>query len=140
MRNPLNTVERGVAVQLLVSRAHSLPLCVRLRYEPTDPYVVHAVFLADCGEPVEWVLGRDLLADGLKGSAGYADVRIRSAAGRGDRSMYIALGSSAGTALLEVPVQDITSFLQDTEALVPRGTESGRIDWDAELAHLLPQG
>ncbi|WP_369393188.1 SsgA family sporulation/cell division regulator [Streptomyces sp. CG1] len=51
----------------------ALPLCVRLRYEPTDPYVVRAVFFVDCDEPVEWVLGRDLLADGLEGSAGYAD-------------------------------------------------------------------
>jgi hypothetical protein len=140
MKKSLKVVERRVAAQLVVSHAYSLPLCVRLRYEPADPYVVRAVFFADCDEPVEWVLGRDLLADGLKASAGCADVRIWSAVGRGDQSMYIALGSSAGTALVEVPVRDITSFLQDTEALVPRGTESGHIDWDAELAHLLPHG
>ncbi|MFF3920683.1 SsgA family sporulation/cell division regulator, partial [Streptomyces sp. NPDC001852] len=115
-------------------------LCMRLRYEPADPYVVRAAFFVHSDEPVEWVLGRDLLADGLEGSAGYADIRIWSAAGRGDESIYIALGSSGGTALLEVPVQDISSFLQDTQALVPRGTESGLIDWDAELAHLLPRG
>ncbi|MFJ9712686.1 SsgA family sporulation/cell division regulator [Streptomyces sp. NPDC101234] len=140
MKKSLKTVERQVAVQLVVSHAHSLPMCVRLRYEPTDPYVVHAVFFVDCDEPVEWVLGRDLLADGLKGSAGYADVRIWSAAGQRDQSMYIALGASAGTALLEVPVRDITSFLEDTETLVPRGAESGHIDWDAELAHILSRG
>ncbi|MET7778969.1 SsgA family sporulation/cell division regulator [Streptomyces mirabilis] len=139
MKKSLKTVERRIAVQLVVSHTYSLPLCVRLRWEPTDPYVVRAVFFADCDEPVEWVLGRDLLADGLEGSAGYADVRIWSAAGRGNQSIYIVLRSSAGTALLEVPLQDVTSFLQDTEALVPRGTESGHIDWDAELAHLLPQ-
>ncbi|MEV6116237.1 SsgA family sporulation/cell division regulator [Streptomyces sp. NPDC052109] len=140
MKKSLKTVERRVAVQLVVSHAYSLPLCVRLRYEPADPYVVHAVFFVDCDEPVEWVLGRDLLAGGLKGSGGCADVRIWSGAGRGDPSMYIALRSSAGTALLEVPVRDITSFLQDTEGLVPRGTESRHIDWDAELAHLLSHG
>ncbi|MEV7979964.1 SsgA family sporulation/cell division regulator [Streptomyces sp. NPDC086519] len=140
MKKSSKAVERRVAVQLVVSHAYSLPLCVRLRYEPADPYVIRAAFFVDCDKPVEWVLGRDLLADGLEGSAGHADVRIWSAAGRGDQSIYIALGSSAGTALLEVPVQDISSFLQDTQALVPRGTESGLIDWDAELAHLLPQG
>ncbi|MFF5138427.1 SsgA family sporulation/cell division regulator [Streptomyces sp. NPDC013157] len=140
MKKSLKTVERQMAVQLVVSRDRSVPLSVRLRYEPTDPYVVHAVFFVDCVEPVEWVLGRDLLADGLEGSAGYADVRIWSAAGRGDQSMYMALGSSAGTALLEIPVPDLTSFLKNTEALVPRGTESGHIDWDVELAHLLSPG
>lgn len=139
MKKFLKVVERRVAVQLIVSRASSLPLWVRLRYEPADPYVVRAAFFGDSDEPVEWILGRDLLADGLEGSAGHADVRIWSAAGRGDESLYIALGSSAGTALLEVPVQDIASFLQDTQTLVPRGTESGRIDWDAGLAHLLRQ-
>ncbi|MFE8949435.1 SsgA family sporulation/cell division regulator [Streptomyces sp. NPDC007856] len=140
MKKPLKTVERRVAVQLVVSHAYSLPLCARLRYEPTDPYVVRALSFVDCDEPVEWVLGRDLLADGLKGSAGCADVRIWSAAGRGDQSIYIALGSPAGTALLEVPVRDLTSLLENTEALVPRGTESGHIDWDVELAHLLSRG
>ncbi|WP_153547381.1 SsgA family sporulation/cell division regulator [Streptomyces sp. RB17] len=52
----------------------------------------------------------------------------------------VALGSRAGTALLEVPVQDVKAFLESTEALVPRGTEAGRIDWDAELAYLLSPG
>ncbi|MGW0211158.1 SsgA family sporulation/cell division regulator [Streptomyces sp. NPDC003233] len=129
-----------MTAQLVVSRTYSQPLCMRLRYEPADPYVVHAAFFIHSDEPVEWVLGRDLLADGLNGCAGHGDVRIWSAAGRGNESIYIALGSSTGTAWLEVPVQDISSFLQDTQALVPRGTESGLIDWDAELAHLLPQG
>ncbi|MGW1620831.1 SsgA family sporulation/cell division regulator [Streptomyces sp. NPDC002172] len=135
----LKTVVRGVAAHLVVSRNYSLPMCMRLRYEPTDPYVVRAVFFVHGDEPVEWVLGRDLLSDGLTGSAGDGDVRVWPAVGRGDEAMYIALGSSAGTALLEVPVQDIKSFLEDTEALVPQGTESGRIDWDTELAFLLSQ-
>ncbi|MFE9451564.1 SsgA family sporulation/cell division regulator [Streptomyces sp. NPDC006739] len=140
MKNSLKSVERRVAVRLVVSRDYSMPLCLRLRYEPTDPYVVRAIFFADCDDPAEWVLGRDLLADGLEGSAGYADVRIWSAAGRGDQSIYIVLGSSADTALLEVSARDIRSFLEQTETQVPRGTESGHIDWDAELAHLRSQG
>ncbi|RPE38543.1 sporulation and cell division protein SsgA [Streptomyces sp. Ag109_O5-1] len=133
----LRTVERGVAVRLVVSRDHSLPVCMRLRYEPADPYVVRAAFFVHTDEPVEWILGRDLLAEGLKGSAGHADVRIRPAAGRGDQVTYMALGSCAGTALLEVPVRDVRTFLENTEALVPRGAESALIDWDVELAYLL---
>ncbi|WP_256725481.1 SsgA family sporulation/cell division regulator [Streptomyces sp. IMTB 2501] len=112
---------------------------MRLRYEPADPYIVRAAFFPHSDEPVEWVLGRDLLTEGLKGSAGHGDVRIWSAVGHGDQAMYIALGSRAGTALFEVPVQDVKAFLERTEALVPRGTEAGRIDWDVELAHRLSQ-
>jgi hypothetical protein len=111
-----------------------------LRYETTDPYVVRAVFFTDTDEPVEWVLGRDLLADGLRGSADCGDVRVWSAVGRGDQAIYIVLGSPAGTALLEVPVEDVKAFLENTEAVVPRGTESGHIDWDLELANLFAKG
>jgi hypothetical protein len=131
----LRTVVQGVAVRLVVSHDYSLSMCMRLRYEPTDPYVVRAAFFtADSDEPVEWVLGRDLLADGLRRSVGEGDVRIWPAVGHGDQAMCMALGSSAGTALLAVPAHDVKTFLQNTEALVPQGTESGHIDWDTELA------
>ncbi|MDX2730467.1 SsgA family sporulation/cell division regulator [Streptomyces sp. PA03-2a] len=93
-------------------------------------------FFTHSDDPGEWVLGRDLLADGLSGSAGDGDIRIWSAAGHGVQGMYITLGSSAGTAWLEVPVQDVKAFLENTEALVPRGAESGHIDWAIELANL----
>ncbi|MEU8983162.1 SsgA family sporulation/cell division regulator [Streptomyces sp. NPDC058246] len=136
----LRTVMQGVAVQLVISRTYSLSMRMSLRYEPTDPYVVRATFFTDTDEPAEWVLGRDVLADGLTGSAGCGDVRVWSAVGRGDQVMYIVLGSPAGTALLEVPVQDVKAFLENAEALVPRGTESGHIDWDLELANLFAQG
>ncbi|MFF0291777.1 SsgA family sporulation/cell division regulator [Streptomyces sp. NPDC005262] len=128
-----------LSARLVVSHDYSLPMCMRLRYEPTDPYVIRADFFAHGDDPVEWVLGRDLLIDGLRDSAGYGNVRIWPAAGRGDQAMHIALGSSAGTALLEVPVQDVKSFLKNTEALVPLGTEPGRIDWGIELANLLAE-
>ena len=137
---PLKTVTQGMAVQLVISRTCSLSMCMSLRYESTDPYVVRAVFFTDTDEPAEWVLVRDLLADGLRGSAGCGDIRVWPAAGRGDQAMYIILGAPAGTALLEVPVQDVRTFLENTEALVPRGTESGRIDWEPELANLFAKG
>ncbi|WP_326777289.1 SsgA family sporulation/cell division regulator [Streptomyces sp. NBC_01445] len=136
----LKPVMQGVAVQLVISRTYSLSMRMSLRYETTDPYVVRAAFFTDTDEPVEWVLGRDLLADGLRGSAGCGDVRVWSAVGRGDQAMYIVLGSPAGTALLEVPVEDVKAFLENTEAVVPRGTESGHIDWDLELANLFAKG
>ncbi|GAA1287770.1 MULTISPECIES: SsgA family sporulation/cell division regulator [Streptomyces] len=136
----LKTVMQGVALQLGMARIYSLSMCMSLRYEPTDPYVVRAAFFADTDQPVEWVLGRDLLADGLRGSAGCGDIRIWPAVGRADQAMYIVLGPPAGTALLEVPMQDVRTFLENTEALVPRGAEFGHIDWDLELANLFAKG
>ncbi|MEU9370475.1 SsgA family sporulation/cell division regulator [Streptomyces avermitilis] len=133
-------VIQGVAVQLVISPTYSLSMCMSLRYEPTDPYVVRAAFFTHTDEPTEWVLGRDLLTQGLRGSADCGDIRIWPAVGRGDQAMYIVLGPPAGTALLEVPVQDVKAFLESTEALVPRGTESGHIEWDLELANLFAKG
>ncbi|MFB7312611.1 SsgA family sporulation/cell division regulator [Streptomyces sp. NPDC056192] len=128
-----------MTAQLVVTRDYSQPLCMRLRYEPADPYVVRATFFTHSDDPVEWVLGRDLLADGLNGSAGSGDIRIWPAVGRGDEAMHIALGSPADAALLEVPAQDIRTFLEHTEALVPRGTESGHIDWNLELTNMFAE-
>ncbi|MFE4627648.1 SsgA family sporulation/cell division regulator [Streptomyces mirabilis] len=53
------------------------------------------------GSAEHGVLRRDLLADGLRGSAGCGDIRIWPAVGRGDQAMYLVLRSPAGTALLE---------------------------------------
>ncbi|MFE2578722.1 SsgA family sporulation/cell division regulator [Streptomyces sp. NPDC059378] len=136
----VKTVIRRVAIQLVVARTYALPMRMSLRYEPTDPYVVRAAFSTDTDELAEWVLGRDLLADGLTGAAGSGNIRVWATVGRGDQAMYIVLGSPAGTALLEVPVQDVKAFLEDTQTLVPRGTESGHIDWDIELANLFATG
>ncbi|WP_333762064.1 hypothetical protein [Streptomyces sp. IBSBF 2390] len=47
MKKFSKAVERQVAVQPVVSHADSLPLGVRLRYEPADPYVVRAAFFVD---------------------------------------------------------------------------------------------
>ncbi|MCZ0999256.1 SsgA family sporulation/cell division regulator [Streptomyces mirabilis] len=49
------------------------------------------------------------------------------------RCCYIVLKPPDGMALLEVPAQDIERFLQETETLVPRGSESERIDSDVLL-------
>ncbi|MFE2604053.1 SsgA family sporulation/cell division regulator [Streptomyces mirabilis] len=56
------------------------------------------------------------------------------------RCCYIVLKPPDGMALLEVPAQDIERFLQETETLVPRGSESERIDSDALLRHHLAEG
>ncbi|MEU8470602.1 SsgA family sporulation/cell division regulator [Streptomyces sp. NPDC029006] len=64
------TVVQRVTAQLLGSHAYSLPLCMRVQYEPTDPYVVRAAFFPHSDQPVEWVLGRDLVAGLLDCPAG----------------------------------------------------------------------
>ncbi|MEU3305267.1 SsgA family sporulation/cell division regulator [Streptomyces sp. NPDC006678] len=137
----LRTVIQGLHVQLVVAHEMSLPVSMRLRYEPSDPYVVRAAFTAvDSDETVEWIIGRDLLIDGLEGPAGEGDIRIWPADGPDRCDSYILLDPPAGTALLKARTHEIKTFLEGTEAVVPRGTELGHIDLDASLAHFLAEG
>ncbi|MCX5317488.1 SsgA family sporulation/cell division regulator [Streptomyces sp. NBC_00154] len=115
---------------------------MRLQYEPSDPHVVRAAFdVVGSDETVEWVIGRDLLADGLEGPAGEGDIRVWAVEEEHDGSdLYILLNPPDGTALLKAPPRQIKAFLHETEAVVPRGAESGHIILDAYLAHLIAQG
>ncbi|MER7834737.1 SsgA family sporulation/cell division regulator [Streptomyces sp. NPDC096040] len=137
----LRTMIRRLSVQLVVTHEMSLPMDMRLRYEPGDPYAVRAVFKAPgSDDTVEWIIGRDLLIDGLKGPAGEGDIRIWPAGESAHCDLFALLTPPDGRALLKGPVQEIKAFLQETEALVPRGTETEHIDVDALLAHLLAAG
>lgn len=67
----MRTVTQGLPVQLVVSQEMSLSMCMRLRYELSDPYAVRVAFTVDeSDEAVEWITGRDLQIDGLKGRVG----------------------------------------------------------------------
>ncbi|MFG2948466.1 SsgA family sporulation/cell division regulator [Streptomyces adustus] len=135
------TVARGLPVQLVVSGEASLSLTMMLRYEPSDPYVVRAAFIVlDSDEAVEWIIGRDLLADGLKGPVGEGDIRVWPVGDGDPCDVYILLCPPAGTALLQVPAREVEAFLREAEKLVPRGAETGPVDLDASLAQLLGDG
>ncbi|MCL6551261.1 MAG: SsgA family sporulation/cell division regulator [Acidothermus cellulolyticus] len=104
-------------------------ITARLHYDPADPYVITVHF--DTG--VTWVLGRDLLADGLHMEIGDGDVHLRP---EGDQ-LFLTLRSPSGEALLAASRSAIAGFMADTERVVPRGTEHLRVDLDKELARLL---
>ncbi|MFE2688401.1 SsgA family sporulation/cell division regulator [Streptomyces mirabilis] len=137
----LKTAIRGLPGQLVVSHEMSLSMSMRLRYEPSDPYAVRATFaVVGSDETVEWIIGRDLLADGLEGPAGEGDIRVWPAEEPDVSDLYLLLNPPDGTALLKAPAREIKTFLQETEAVVPRGAEPGHIDSDALLAHLIAEG
>ncbi|MFD9003702.1 SsgA family sporulation/cell division regulator [Streptomyces sp. NPDC059582] len=136
----LRTVIRGLPVQLVISHEMSLCTSMSLQYEPSDPYAVRASFATGSDETVQWIIGRDLLADGLEGPAGEGDVRVWPAEEHGASDLYILLNPPDGAALFKAPAREIRLFLQDAEAVVPRGAESGHIDLDAWLTHLIATG
>lgn len=139
----MTTMERhsgeiAVAMELglIVPLQPSLPLPVQLRYSSRDPYAVTLVFSGP-DEDVMWVFARDLLAGGLVLPRGQGDVRVRPEIRDGSKFIMIGLTSPDGTAELEADATQIASFIAQTEALVPRGSEHTVIDLDQALAALL---
>jgi hypothetical protein len=105
----------------------------QLSYRATDPY---AVVIAFADENVEWVVGRDLVADGLCRSAGIGDVRIGPDP-TDETGTLIELSSPGGTASLRVDSDVLADFLRQTTELVPVGTESHCLDLDLMIAQLV---
>jgi hypothetical protein len=135
---PVRTVAYELPVQLVLSHDLSVPVHAALRYETDDPYAVRAVFHPPGqGRTVEWFFSRDMLTQALSEHTGHGDVHMWPAAERGRDLVSVALRSPAGSALLEFPAPGVESFLRQTRSVVPPGTESSRLDLDAELAQLL---
>lgn len=110
-----------------------------LRYDVADPYAVTVVFRVCPGRSMEWVFGRDLLAEGLAGAAGDGDVRIRREAGNPSVVIF-ELDSPFGHATMDGVSADLTAFLGRSFAAVPSGAESGFLNLDGMVDLLLSSG
>jgi hypothetical protein len=128
-----------------------VPLMASLHFTRDDPYAVKMAFHVGTGEPVEWTLARELLAAALHSREGIGDVQVwpsavssdPEAGGEGVASGYgivnIAMTSPFGHAQFEAPATAIAAFLRRTYQIVPEGTETDYIDFDAEIEELLSQ-
>ncbi|HEU5392312.1 MAG TPA: SsgA family sporulation/cell division regulator [Streptosporangiaceae bacterium] len=131
----------------LIGPEHTIvPLMASLSYSCQDPYAVKMAFHVGTDEPVEWILARDLLAAALHSREGIGDVQAWPSAAAGDglagigqKVLNIAMTSPFGHAEFEASAAAVEAFLAQTYHLVPDGTESGYMDFDAELTELLSQ-
>ncbi|WP_285732986.1 SsgA family sporulation/cell division regulator [Kitasatospora phosalacinea] len=125
--------------QLFVGEGQFIDLPVRFAYRREAPFAVLLEFPGPNEGAGAWEFSRDLLWEGLHEPAGLGDVRIWPPCHcRGRRQLRIMLVGNEGTALLDLPAKPLRDWLRDRSfALVPRGTESGLIDWDAELGRLV---
>lgn len=119
--------EVNMELRLLVTGDTSIPVVSVLRYDPADPYAIHVKFFA-AGDEVNWIFARDLLSDGLLRDTGQGDVRIWPASQepgyKALDSVYLALSSPEGEALLELPASELSAFLEFTYNLVHPGDEN----------------
>ncbi|HEY1702834.1 MAG TPA: SsgA family sporulation/cell division regulator [Trebonia sp.] len=140
----IRTVSSELGLQLVVPQEdEGVPLVASLYYSAEDPYAIRIAFHAGLDEPIEWVLGRELLAQGLSGREGLGDVQVWPSAAFRDSVpggvLNIALSSPFGQAHFEAPATDLGEFLHRTYQVVPIGRESEYIDMDTELSALLRQ-
>lgn len=114
------------------------PVKVKFRYRTNDPYAIVLDFTVGAEQWVRWHIARDVFTDGLNVAPGQVD------AGRGDVRIgpdpelpwrvWIFVSSPTGFAAFAFKREDLAAALAKTEALVPTGTESDRIDWAREWA------
>ncbi len=138
MAQSFDTVVDDVTLRLVVPGDDGVLLRATLRYEPSDPFAVEATFRAG-EEAISWVLGRDVLSDGLNEETGVGDVRVwpASLTGGDPAMVMIELRSPDGQAQLAVDAADLDAFLLRTFQSVPQGREAEWLDLDGVVTRLL---
>lgn len=137
--NSVTSVTCEMHLRLLVAGGDAQVIPTTLVYSPADPYAVHATMTVPDG-PVEWILSRDLLHDGLRLPCGVGDLHVAPGMDeRGRPFVAIELGSPDGHAVLQADAQELSRFLADTLNAVPLGAESACLDIDAALASLIAE-
>lgn len=124
--------ELTMAVVEPVEGSRSLP--VVMHYDVGDPFAVRLEFHTGGGQLIAWVFGRELLTLGLVAPVGEGDVRVWPSPA--SRSVFIALFSPEGEAVVEAELAAVEDFLARSYAVCPPGAESSHLDVDATLRSL----
>lgn len=126
-----------LTIDRIFEEALRAPVRTQFRYTPADPLVVTVVFRVETGPNVTWRIGRDVLGQGMSTPSGVGDVQVWPAHLELRRSARLRISSRGRTALFELPVLPLERWLEETYGLVPAGTETHGLDWDAFAAGLL---
>ena len=125
-------VQSTVEARLIVERGEVVRMEMALRYFAADPLAVRALFVAEGGSTVEWHFARDLLREGrtrrVDDCMGEGDVRVWSAWSDDRPVVVLSLTSPDGSAALEIDMEEVRTFLDATEMLVPYDTEAVDVD------------
>lgn len=132
------TLSQPVALQCLDARGRSIDLPAVFGYDPADPWAVEVSF-GGSSETVRWLIGRDLLLQGMTDPVGEGDVRLAPSIDEyGRAAVVLELHSPYGQLVTQLSTRDLGSFLARTLVVVPEGTES--IDLDQMVDDLTRSG
>lgn len=121
---------RTLAIHHLRTRLR-FPLKATLRWRRDAPLEVEATFHTAVGRSdVTWVIGRDHLARGIRTLTGEGDVRIQPVSGPGRAGQVLLRLGPRPPALFALDRAELRSWLEETWAVVPAGTEAECLDWE----------
>ncbi|MDF6046219.1 SsgA family sporulation/cell division regulator [Streptomyces sp. JH14] len=111
----------------------------RFRYSLDDPFAVGIDLILETGICITWVVSRDLLFAGTKAASGEGDFKVWPSCRRHSPRPYVyfSLERPDGHATFEAGLPEIRRWLESTYVLVPQGSESALLDWDALADSLL---
>lgn len=112
------------------------PVVTRWSYDPADPFAVTLAVQTRADRWVEWLVGRDLVIEGLDAATGQGDIRMSPRIVQGYDIVEIEIHSGDGSAVLEVDRDLLRHFVECTEQLVALGDESARMNLDEEIARI----
>ena len=124
------TADSVHTVELVALADDTTPVRSRWTYDAAEPFTIAVAFLSEDDVWVQWVFARDLLVNGLTGSAGIGDVRLRPRRPHGRTALQLEIESPEGHALLELDRESVQRFLEATTKIVPLGDESDYFDVD----------
>jgi hypothetical protein len=134
-----NHTEITATVTFDLVTVHPVPVEVELRYDTRDPFAVYALFEPEGARAVQWILSRDMLADGLIVRTGEGDVRMWPAPDDAEM-VLVEFVTPKGQARFEAVAQDIADFLDTTYEVVLPGDEEQWFDFDDEIQRMISAG
>ncbi|MFE0270461.1 SsgA family sporulation/cell division regulator [Nocardiopsis alba] len=121
---------------MVTTPTHQATIRVDLDWAPSDPLAIWIIFPV---QGVCWEVSRDLLREGLAAPAGTpvgeGDLRIAPSLHHPDELLTIDMISprTGSATRLHAPIEDLTSFLADTDRVLPPQDE----DLAPALEHML---
>ena len=108
---PADEVRHWLIGELVAPGGARTPMDVDLAWGRTDPLAVRVVFL-EAGKT--WLVGRELLGEGLVRRAGGGDVEVRPC----DARVQLLFSAPGGAAVVRFAAAEVMSFLVETYQLV----------------------
>jgi hypothetical protein len=139
-------ITKRLKAYLIVGPGACLEFPVTFEYDRRDPYAVRLAFPPTRhparpdpdpdreSDILSWTFGRELIAEGLHGTAGAGDVHVWPC---GLETVMLELRVDTGSAMLAVPSRELRTFLFLSYAEVPPGYESRYLELDQALHDLM---